>query len=148
MKRQLGYDFGGNTRVRGVNIGGWLVLEPFITPSFFEPLPDEVVDEYTLGQHVDKDQALSMLTEHWNSWVSHEDFMHIARLGFNTVRIPIGFWAYQNFNTPYITATQDSYLETAIGWARDAGLYVWIDLHGKHWQPLCAISFQRLAILT
>jgi glucan 1,3-beta-glucosidase len=27
------FNFGGNTKVRGVNIGGWLVSEPWITPS-------------------------------------------------------------------------------------------------------------------
>jgi glucan 1,3-beta-glucosidase len=32
---QKRFDF-GSTKVRGVNIGGWLVAEPFITPSLFE----------------------------------------------------------------------------------------------------------------
>lgn len=42
-KRALKFDF-GNTKVRGVNLGGWFVLEPWITPSIFEATPDEVVD--------------------------------------------------------------------------------------------------------
>ena len=28
-------------KVRGVNLGGWLVLEPWITPKFFEDVNDE-----------------------------------------------------------------------------------------------------------
>lgn len=30
--------------IRGVNLGGWFVLEPWITPSIFEATSDDVVD--------------------------------------------------------------------------------------------------------
>lgn len=43
MKRDLRFSF-GNDKVRGVNLGGWLVLEPWITPSIFEDTPGNVVD--------------------------------------------------------------------------------------------------------
>ena len=41
--------------IRGVNLGGWLLLEPWITPVFFQEvnvgeLQDQVVDEWTYGQ--------------------------------------------------------------------------------------------------
>ena len=41
--------------IRGVNLGGWLLLEPWITPVFFQEvnvgeLEDQVVDEWTYGQ--------------------------------------------------------------------------------------------------
>jgi glucan 1,3-beta-glucosidase len=42
-KHNTRFDF-GNTKVRGVNLGGWFVLEPWITPSIFEATPDNVVD--------------------------------------------------------------------------------------------------------
>lgn len=49
-KRASGFDY-GSQKVRGVNIGGWLVAEPFITPSLFQNTGDDrVVDEYTMGQ--------------------------------------------------------------------------------------------------
>ena len=46
-------------KIRGVNLGGWLVLEPWITPTIFEEvnvgrLKGAIVDEYTYHQHVDK----------------------------------------------------------------------------------------------
>ena len=34
----------GSEKVRGVNLGGWFVLEPWITPSIFEATPSNVVD--------------------------------------------------------------------------------------------------------
>jgi glucan 1,3-beta-glucosidase len=30
-----GFAYGGADKVRGVNLGGWLVSEPFIKPSFY-----------------------------------------------------------------------------------------------------------------
>lgn len=48
---------------------------------------------------------------------------------FSRLRIPIGFWSYDNAGTPFLKGA-DTYLEKAIGWARSAGLKVWVDLHG------------------
>jgi len=114
--------------VRGANIGGWLVLEPWITPSIFEQFDGSIIDEYTLTKNVPN--AGDILRSHWESWVSQGDFQKIADNGFNLVRIPVGYWAFQKYQgDPYIQGAAD-YLEKAIGWARATGLKVWIDLHG------------------
>ena len=124
-KRGFAY---GSKPVRGVNIGGWLVLEPWITPSIFNPYGTSVVDEYTLCQQ--EPSAASILNSHWASWVSLADFQKIADNGFNSVRIPIGYWAFQKYEgDPYVQGAAD-YLDQAIAWARQTGLQVWIDLHG------------------
>lgn len=31
----------GDSKVRGVNLGGWLVVEGWIKPSLFDDIPDE-----------------------------------------------------------------------------------------------------------
>lgn len=47
-KRQSSNFNYGSTKVRGVNIGGWLVAEPWITPSLFDDTGDSrVIDEWT-----------------------------------------------------------------------------------------------------
>ena len=53
-------------KIRGVNLGGWLLLEPWITPSIFEEVnvgenQGKIVDEYTYAQYVDKEFARSRL---------------------------------------------------------------------------------------
>jgi glucan 1,3-beta-glucosidase len=105
-------------------------LEPWITPSIFQQFADgTVVDEYTLCQQAP--DAKSILEAHWSNWASLADFQKIASHGFNLVRIPIGYWAFQKFQSdPYVQGAQD-YLDQAIGWARQTGLKVWIDLHGR-----------------
>lgn len=118
-----------NGPIRGVNIGGWLVLEPWITPSIFQAYGGSVVDEYTLTQQ--DSNAESVLQSHWASWATQGDFQKIAGAGLNLVRIPVGYWAFEKYdNDPYVKGAAE-YLDQAIGWAADAGLNVWVDLHGK-----------------
>ncbi|CDK28300.1 unnamed protein product [Kuraishia capsulata CBS 1993] len=46
------------------------------------------------------------------------------------VRIPIGYWAFEQLDEdPYVYGQED-YLDKAIEWSRNHGLKVWIDLHG------------------
>ncbi|KAL8938223.1 MAG: hypothetical protein Q9216_004007 [Gyalolechia sp. 2 TL-2023] len=128
----------GSTKVRGVNLGGWLLLEPWITPSIFQNLNGTVVDEWTFCEKVQN--ASAILRRHWDTWVSLKDFQKIKDAGFNTVRIPIGYWAYKKFNNdPYIQGAAP-YIDKAIGWARQTGLKVWIDLHGA---PLSQNGFDN-----
>ncbi|RSH88775.1 exo-1,3-beta-glucanase [Saitozyma podzolica] len=121
----------GSEKIRGVNIGGWLVIEPFITPSLFQNTGnDAIVDEWTFGQYQDYNTAQNALVNHWNSWITEDDFAQIAAAGLNHVRIPIGYWAYDiSAGEPYHQG-QAQYLDNAIGWARNHGLKVLIDLHG------------------
>ncbi|CCK70984.1 glucan 1,3-beta-glucosidase KNAG_0F03220 [Huiozyma naganishii CBS 8797] len=136
-KRFYNYDTPQNP-IRGVNIGGWLVLEPYITPSLFEAFrtnnynDDGIpVDEYHYCEQLGYDEAKSRLEQHWSSFYTEKDFANIASQGFNLVRIPIGYWAFQVLPTdPYVSEIQEHYLDQAIQWAENNGLKVWVDLHG------------------
>ncbi|KAK7434061.1 hypothetical protein VKT23_020387 [Stygiomarasmius scandens] len=121
----------GTDKVRGVNLGGWLVLEPWITPSLFEKTGDErIVDEWTFGQYQDSAVASRALEEHWDTWITEDDFAAIKSAGLNHVRLPIGYWAFDvSAREPYIQG-QLPYLEKAIVWAKEHGLKVIVDLHG------------------
>lgn len=118
--------------MRGVNLGGWLVLEPWITPSIFQAYPDSrgIVDEFTLCHSLGAKTAHDdVLKPHWDSWITLRDMQKIAAAGFNVVRIPVGFWAYDNSGTPYASGAAP-YVEQAIDWARQVGVKVIVDLHG------------------
>lgn len=120
----------GSTKVRGVNLGGWLVLEPWITPSLFDNKDGRIVDEYTFCQYQDYNTAHSQLVNHWDTWITYDDFVNIKNAGLNHVRLPIGYWAWDvSRGEPYHQG-QLSYLTSAIDWARQVGLKVIIDLHG------------------
>lgn len=120
----------GIDKVRGVNLGGWLVLEPWITPSIFDNAGDAAVDEWSLCATLGADQCRAVLSQHWSSFVTADDFNQIAAAGMNHVRIPIGYWALTPIEgDPYVDG-QLEYLDAAVGWARGAGLKVLVDLHG------------------
>jgi len=128
-ERSAAFDY-GSQKVRGVNIGGWLVTEPWITPSLYEIDDPEVVDEYTLCKSLGRDKATGRLRAHWDSFYTEEDFHTIKSYGLNHVRIPIGYWAFDiSDGEPYVQG-QFEYLIKAVGWCRDIGLKVMIDLHG------------------
>ncbi|KAK7032141.1 hypothetical protein VNI00_013315 [Paramarasmius palmivorus] len=118
-------------KVRGVNIGGWLVLEPWITPSLFDNTGNpDIVDEFTFGQLQDRQVAEEALKAHWDTFITEADFEAIAAAGLNHVRIPIGYWAFDlEEGEPYISG-QLPYLQQAIGWAQNHNLKVIVDLHG------------------
>ncbi|KAN0117972.1 exo-1-3-beta-glucanase [Russula decolorans] len=121
----------GSQPVRGVNLGGWLVLEPWITPSLFDDTGNPaIVDEWTFSHLQERNVARAKLVQHWDTWITEADFQSIAGAGLNHVRIPIGYWAYEVASgEPYIQG-QREYLLKATDWAGKHGLKVIIDLHG------------------
>ncbi|KAJ5713791.1 CAZyme family GH5 [Penicillium malachiteum] len=124
------FGYGTDTKVRGVNLGGWLVLEPWITPSIFDAAGDSAVDEWSLCTILGADECRSVLSQHWSSFITQDDFNQIAATGMNHVRIPVGYWALEHLDgDPYVDG-QLPYLDSAITWARAAGLKVMVDLHG------------------
>lgn len=136
--------------IRGISIGGWLVTEPYITPSIYKEAnkqanitkaPFSIVDEYTLCQTLGSTKAFSLLNNHWNNWINESDFKQMSEAGFNLVRLPIGYWAWKNSNGSYINnikfddpfvgeGKQLELLDKAVEWADKYNLNVWIDFHG------------------
>ncbi|KAM0719764.1 hypothetical protein Q7P37_003897 [Cladosporium fusiforme] len=123
-------------KVRGVNLGGWLVIEPWITPSLFQGFdPSEgVVDEWSLKGALERklgeQRACTTFRDHRETFVTLKDFQKIRDSGFNLVRIPIGYWAFDDHDSRYETRELQGFLDKGIGWARQVGLKVIIDLHG------------------
>ncbi|RAO71987.1 uncharacterized protein BHQ10_007999 [Talaromyces amestolkiae] len=122
----------GTTPIRGVNIGGWLSIEPFITPSFFSKYStiDGVIDEYTLTQKLGS-AAAATIEEHYATFIQEEDFAEIAAAGLDHVRIPYSYWAVTTYDDdPYVKQISWRYLLRAIEYCRKYGLRVNLDLHG------------------
>ncbi len=117
---------------RGVNLGGWLSLEPFITPSLFNyDSKLGIIDEYTLTSHLGPSEAKSTLEKHYATFVSEQTFKDIASAGLDHVRIPFSYWAVTTYDgDPYVFRVSWRYLLRGIEWARKHGLRVSLDVHG------------------
>lgn len=86
-------------KVRGVNIGSWLVTEPWMVPSLyvapFKAHPKTpILDEFTLCKAMGRSWCTKTLAAHYASFITEQDFIDIAAAGLNHVRIPIGYWAF------------------------------------------------------
>lgn len=116
---------------RGVNLGGWLSLEPFIAPDLFD-YDDSlgIIDEYTLCTYLGPTACASTLEKHYSSFVTESTFAEIADAGLDHIRIPYSYWAVQTYDDdPYLFRTSWRYLLRSIEWARKYGLRVNLDLH-------------------
>lgn len=116
----------------GVNLGGWLVTEPFITPNVYMPYQNatpRAIDEYTLSQALGDDLA-DYMTNHYETFITERDFADIAAAGMNWIRLPVPFWIVETVEEePYLEGVAWNYMIQAFEWARKYGLRVELDLH-------------------
>ncbi|KAL4736835.1 glycoside hydrolase superfamily [Aspergillus similis] len=120
----------GSQPIRGVNLGGLLSLEPFITPSLFEGYSSDIVDEYTLSTKLG-DNAARKLEEHYATFITEQDFADMAEAGIDHVRIPFSYWAVNpRDDEPYVAKISWRYLLRVIEYCRKYGLRVNLDPHG------------------
>lgn len=110
------------SKLRGVNLGGWLVLEKWMTPSLFRGT--QAIDEYTLMQALG---ATEKIETHRKTFIVEDDFKWLQKNGINAVRIPIGYWIFDG-DDPYTPAIK--YLDWAVKMSEKYNLKVLIDLHG------------------
>jgi glucan 1,3-beta-glucosidase len=110
------------TKWRGVNLGGWLLLEKWMTPSLFEGTG--AIDEHTFSQLPD---AKARLQKHRDTFIVEDDFRWIAEHGLNSVRLPVGHWILEA-TAPYHAAPER--LDWAFDLAEKYSLGVLLDLHG------------------
>lgn len=105
----------------GVNLGGWLVLEKWMTPTLFKgsDAPDEqsfILEEF----------AATRIRQHRQQFIGEADIAWLAKKGVTALRIPVGFWLFGDY-PPYGGCVD--YLDWAIEMAEKYSLSVVIELH-------------------
>src|SRR6267142_1718523 len=74
-------------KLRGVNLGGWLVLEKWMVPDVYRGT--DAADEYNLCLTLG-DKAQERLDHHRETFITAADFKWIKNCGLNAVRLPVG----------------------------------------------------------
>lgn len=99
--------------MRGTALGGWLVLEPWLTPSLFyqflgasQKWGDEAykhvgLDSRTFCTALGDKEANRQLRNHWKTWVTEDQIRKLATSGVKYLRLPVGDWMYLPYE-PYI----------------------------------------------
>jgi glucan 1,3-beta-glucosidase len=96
----------------GKRLGGWLSIEPWITPSLFAvyPFTDRVIDEWTLSQKLGP-SAASTIEQHYTTFIQEDDISENAAAGLDHVRIQFSYWAVTTYSgDPYMEKISWRYL--------------------------------------
>ena len=111
-------------RIRGVNLGNWLVLEKWMSPELYNDTTAE--DETYLCLQLSEGEKRARLKAHRDHYITSRDFAYIAEKGFNAVRLPVPFFVFEDIG-PYVHCSE--YVDKAMKWANDYKLKVLLDLH-------------------
>ena len=129
---------GETVRLRGVNLGGWLIQENWMCPIVGEDGEWANLDtiEVFESRGFTAEQIQTLFDTYQDNWITEYDLDLIAETGCNVVRVP--FW-YRNFMTDdtgtWISENPDENpgflrLDWLIEACGERGMYVILDLHG------------------
>uniref|UniRef100_M4B4N5 glucan 1,3-beta-glucosidase n=1 Tax=Hyaloperonospora arabidopsidis (strain Emoy2) TaxID=559515 RepID=M4B4N5_HYAAE len=86
----------GEVPCRGVNLGGWLVAEHWMTwdSCVWHGVPDDIKNqgEYATMKFLGHEEGDRRFDEHRRTWITESDIAEIKRFGLNVVRVPVGYW--------------------------------------------------------
>jgi len=137
LARFLGHQrrlFWGQPPWRGVNLGGWLILEPGPSSSLWKrhgPATCEWDLMVRVREQLGEAGASATLRAHRETFITEDDFRRIRDAGFNAVRIPFGYWVVMGpaDGEAYIGPCLE-YVDRAVAWCKAYGLQAMLDLHG------------------
>ncbi|KAK5189842.1 hypothetical protein LTR96_009614 [Exophiala xenobiotica] len=133
-KRYLPTAYGNDKNaIRGVNLGSLFIIENWLSDDIFAGWGCKSTSEFDCVSSINNQtKANSDFQRHWGSWITKDDFTKMVSYGLNTVRIPVGYWFLESIvdSSEHFARGGEEYLDQVVGWAKDAGLYVIIVLHG------------------
>ena len=111
-------------KIRGTNLGNWLVLEKWMKPDLFASTETE--DETWLSRKMPAEKFAALIKKHRDTYVTEEDFKFIAENGLNAVRLPVPYFTFGD-RPPFVECV--TWIDRAFVWAEKYGLKILIDLH-------------------
>jgi endoglucanase len=119
--------------VKGINLGNWLVPEGYMFRFARKRAPSEIAE--VIEALVGPEEAARFWAAFREDYVTQADIRFIKAAGFNTVRVPL-HWrlfvepgAADDGSGDKFEGQGWTLLDRLVGWCRDAGLRVIIDLH-------------------
>ncbi len=109
--------------LRGTNLGNWLLREGYM--FHFEGGPQSAREiDALVNELLGPEAAAKFWKTYLDRYITRDDIQFLKRSGFNSIRVPIHYKYFENDN-----AEGFRLLDRVIGWSRETGLYVVIDLH-------------------
>jgi len=120
---------GSPLKLRGVNLGGWLLWEGWeYGPGGLLVSESVLLDRLT--QLVGAQKAQAFQQQVYDNYITEADIRQIAELGFNSVRIPINAKILEDENHPYVYLDSGwQILDRVLGWCEAHHVYAVLDMH-------------------
>ncbi|KAG8458300.1 hypothetical protein KFE25_005147 [Diacronema lutheri] len=135
--------------LRGVNLGGWLLMERWLVGGnayvnttccgrvespYNGTACSSATSELPLTVELRARGELQKIDAFRDAFVTRADFALLRALGVDSVRLPIGYWIVD----PEVVPAQPGFyqgaglrlVDDAVRWAEEAGLTVFLQLHG------------------
>ncbi|PRP74050.1 putative glucan 1,3-beta-glucosidase [Planoprotostelium fungivorum] len=143
-QKKLSSLMSGNTKPKGANLGSWFVLEQWMSGGPWSAGgcdPNSTPGSYLLEQCLkNKGKRQSVMNNHWNTFITENDFKQMSAAGINFVRLPVGWWhIYDDYGgaqnvQPYVSPTDYqtgglAYITKAFDWAAKYGIGVLLCMH-------------------
>ena len=107
--------------LKGMNLGGWLVLEKWMTPSIFAGTTAR--NEFELSR---TKQGRESIKKHHKTFIVEKDLKWLKEQGVEILRVPIGYWVFGD-DKRYVGAIER--LDWLVTTSLSYGFKVLIDLH-------------------
>lgn len=116
---------GKSVVLKGVNLGGWLMME-----AYFMYAPSRAVQimKTDFEKRLGRDALMEFETAFHDNFIREDDIAQIAKMGCNCFRLPFNFRLIETASYDY-DLDGVAYLDKAIRWAEKYGLKVILDLH-------------------
>ncbi len=129
---------GDNIILRGVNLGNYLLIEPWMTGITLDTnqrTEDDWNIREELIQRFGAQEADRLLGIYQDAYITETDLNHILRSGANLIRLPIYYRALRELdeNTgEWVAGTDYNFdkIDAVVNLCADRGIYVLLDLHG------------------
>jgi aryl-phospho-beta-D-glucosidase BglC (GH1 family) len=125
--------------MRGSNLGSWLIQEDWMVGWLWQNHgcdPNTYPGAYLLEQCLGSN-AYNVISKHWASFITEDDFAQMAKLNLNAVRFPVGWWqiydpqggASKAKLNQYVTPTNYivgglEYIDKAFEWGEKYGIAI------------------------
>ncbi|KAI3579443.1 glycoside hydrolase superfamily, partial [Fusarium oxysporum f. sp. albedinis] len=119
-------------KIRGVNLGSQFIIERWMAEESWKNMGCSAYnDEWACVKGIGQDKANAAFKKHWETWIIEDDIKQIASLGLNAVRIPVGYWMYEDIiqKGEYWPRGGIWHLDRIVGWCKKHGIYAVIGLH-------------------
>lgn len=115
-------------RVRGVNLGNWLVPEGYMW-HFKRPEAARAIHE-VITQLVGDEAARAFWAQWYDRYITAADIRAIRAMGFNAIRVPLHHQLFLSADAASrLEGPGWALLDRVIGWCQAEGLLVLLDLH-------------------